>query len=837
MSRANGNQPTVGLVREMEVAYLDYAMSVLVSRALPDVRDGLKPVHRRILYAMYHDLHLHSAAAYKKSARIVGEVLGKYHPHSDQAVYDAMIRLAQDFSLRYPLVDGQGNLGSIDGDNPAAMRYTEARLAPIANLILEDIARQTVDWRANFDDTLQEPVILPTALPNLLVNGANGIAVGMATQIPPHNLGEICDALCFLLDNFDEHQAIDTATLLDYVKGPDFPTGGILYRFAEPTQGRGAQEDRLLGSYASGRGRFILQAKMHTEAMGMGRTRIVVTQIPYLTNKIHLIERIVHYVRRGNLAGIADVRDESDRAGMRICIELSRTAHLPQVLDRLFALTPLQQTFSLSLVALVNGRPQRLNLKDMLIHFIDHRLVAVRRRSEFELQQAQARVHIVEGLLQALDMLDDIIRVIRKSRRVATARANLSSNFDFSPAQAQAVLAMPLQQLIAMEIRQVRNEFRDLTRQIRTLEQLLASEERMRALIKGELQQIRQDFGDQRRTRIVEQAVQALSADELEPDHTVWVAVGTGGTVKRYPYRGMQGGRFREIGRHGSLAAVTANTRDMLHLFSADGKCQQVQVFQLPQTGAPQHAANLTAFTRRALIVAAIPLPRASRQDCQWHVCMVTRQGMVKRVHINRLIEASGEEQAVIALKKGDSLGWVLLSDADQDLMLFTVRGKAIRFQAEDVRSMGLGSAGVRAMAVDKTDALAAAALVQSTSTILSVTRNGFVKRTSIDAFTRQKRGGKGLISHKLTAMTGAVAGVVAAGRQHEAAKLAVRAGRHTVLLDVPDIPETGRLGQGRHMRQLNGESRVESVTLLWSEARVDEIPAPPTIADMHTPA
>ena len=824
MSTRNGQsqiRETVELAQEMQVAYLDYAMSVIVSRALPDVRDGLKPVQRRILYAMYHDLRLQHSGPYRKSARIVGEVLGKYHPHSDQSVYDAMVRLAQDFSLRYPLIDGQGNLGSIDGDNPAAMRYTEARLAALSHPMMRDLERETVDWTANFDNSLPEPTRLPTALPNLLVNGANGIAVGMATQIPPHNLGEICDALDYLLDHYARRDQITTRDLLRFIQGPDFPTGGLLFRYT-PAAKSSEPEDSLLNAYASGRGRLTVQARVHTEDMTMGRKRIVVSQIPYLTNKTHLIERIVHLVRQGSLQGITDIRDESDRAGMRICIECSRTAVPNKIIDQLFAQTPMQQTFSLSMVALVHGTPQRLNLQEMLLHFIDHRHDIVRRRTTYELKQAQARIHIVEGLLRALDILDDVIATIRQSRRPDTARNNLQKAFDFTELQAQAILAMPLRQLVALEIRQLRQEFRDLVAQIRQLEQLLASDDLIRAAIKAELAAIRQEFDDARRTRIMDQTVQPLSLEDLEPDQTVWVSVARRGTVKRYAYRGMNGGRFKEIGRNSSLSAAVANTRDMLYLFSADGKCQRVQIHRVPQSGSPQHVADLTGFTRRDAIVAAIPLPRDSHPAQKEYVCLVTAQGMIKRVQVNHLLEAPGEELKVIGLQKGDRLGWVLLSCGDDEVMLFTAHGKAIRFREADVRTLSLGAQGVRSMKIGDQDSLVAAAMAQPAGSILSVTRNGFAKRTAVDEFTLQGRAGSGLNGHKLTAKTGEIAGVVVTDSHQTNAKIAVKAGRSILVQEVSSIPQSNRITQGRVLQGLSPDSPVEAVSLLWSDVEVD---------------
>ena len=469
-----GDVRGVDITSEMQVAYLDYAMSVIVARALPDVRDGLKPVHRRILYAM-HDMGVTSNKPYKKSARIVGEVLGKYHPHNDTSVYDAMVRMAQEFSLRYPLVDGQGNFGSIDGDNAAAMRYTEARLAAISDLMLADIEKETVDWRDNFDTTLKEPGILPAALPNLLVNGANGIAVGMATSIPPHNLAEVVDATVYLIDHFERREEIGVNDLLKFIKGPDFPTGGILFRFRRGSKGE-EEIDAVTQAYATGRGRLILQAKAHFEEMSRSRSRIVVTDLPYQTNKTNLLERIALLVRDGKIDGITDLRDESDRAGMRIVIELTRNVQPQLVLDRLLRLTPMQQTFGMSLLALVNGEPRTLTLKQILVLFVEHRQQIIRRRSEFDLEKARARSHIVEGLLKALDILDDVIRTIRRSQRVETARNNLVNEFSFTQAQAQAILDMPLRRLTALERRQLQDEHKELRQRIAYLEELLADE-------------------------------------------------------------------------------------------------------------------------------------------------------------------------------------------------------------------------------------------------------------------------------------------------------------------------------------------------------------------------
>ena len=474
-----GTVKPIDIEKEMKGSYLDYAMSVIVSRALPDARDGLKPVHRRILYAM-HDMGLHHDRSYKKSARIVGEVLGKYHPHGDAAVYDAMARMAQDFSLRYMLVDGQGNFGSVDGDPPAAMRYTEARLTLTAKEMLNDIDKETVDFAENFDGTLQEPRVLPANIPNLLINGSSGIAVAMSTSIPPHNLGEVCDALIYMIDHAKKLNEVTVEELMRFIKGPDFPTGGIVYRY-RPGEGDGAEADALRSAYAVGRGRITVQAKTHIEEMTRNRHRIVVTELPYQTNKSNLVERIAMLVRDGRLEGITDLRDESDRQGMRLCIELTRTVAPREVLVELFRLTPMQSTFSIIMLALVDGEPRLLSLKRALQHYLDHRREIITRRSRYDLKQARARAHVLEGLLIALDNLDEVIATIRRSRRVDTARRNLRREFKLTNIQAQAILDMPLRRLVALERRRLEDEHKEKLKLIRRLESILRSPKRILA--------------------------------------------------------------------------------------------------------------------------------------------------------------------------------------------------------------------------------------------------------------------------------------------------------------------------------------------------------------------
>ena len=853
---ANGNdpgsaRPQLSLQEEMATSYLDYAMSVIVARALPDVRDGLKPVQRRILHAMHHDLNLRSNGPFRKSARIVGEVLGKYHPHSDQSVYDAMVRLAQDFSLRYPLVDGQGNLGSIDGDNPAAMRYTEARLSAISGLMLADIEKDTVDWTPNFDQSLAEPTVLTARLPNLLVNGSNGIAVGMATQVPPHNLGEVGAAVRHLLDQWENRDTVTVADLMQHIRGPDFPTGGTLFRLG-PTRAGRPPDDRLLQAYESGRGRVTVRAKVHVEDARRGRQRIVVYEIPYQTNKASLLERIADCARNGQITGVSDLRDESDRAGMRICVDLVRGTNTDKVIADLFSLTPMEQTFSISLVALVNGRPERLNLKALVEHFIEHRVDIVRRRSRFDLDRAEQRAHVVEGLLMALDQIDAVIRTIRNSRNPNSARNNLIKEFGFTEEQARAVMAMPLGQLVSMERSRLRNEFKDLAARIRELTALLASDKLIRDAIADEMDEIRRQYADARRTEIKDDQARTPTAEELEPDRTVWVCLGRRGTVRRYAYKGMQTGSFRDIGRNGGIAAVAANTRDALYVFSASGRVQRMQAHRVPQTGRAGHVADLTAFTRRDRIVAGVSLPRDLGSEQDLWIVLVTVQGLVKKLNAHRLAAAWRDDLKVVPLAKGDSLVAAMAVGMSQELMLFSRRGKTIRFEGDDLRPNWLLAQGVRGIRLDAGDGVATATAVSAAGSVLTVTEQGMAKRTELEEFKLQARGGSGLTAHKLDETTGLIAGALVIGGMQANARISIGAGANVRTFDPDDIPLSSRITKGRRVlkprtaaselpapasdggngstppapskrsRAARATGLIDSVTLIWSDRTLD---------------
>ncbi|MEZ4708314.1 MAG: DNA gyrase subunit A [Caldilineaceae bacterium] len=820
----NGHVDGLGTIRavninnEMQTAYLDYAMSVIVSRALPDVRDGLKPVHRRILYSMYHDLGLTADKPHKKSARIVGEVLGKYHPHGDTAVYDAMVRMAQEFSLRYPLVDGQGNFGSIDGDNAAAMRYTEARLSRIANLMLDDLDKDTVDWQDNFDNSLREPQVLPAALPNLLINGSNGIAVGMATNIPPHNLSEVVDALAYLIDRFDTVDEITVEELMRFIKGPDFPTGGILYRFREDAKGD-ESTDAIAQGYAVGKSRLILQAKAHFEEMSRNRSRIVITELPYQTNKTALLERIASLARDGKLEGITDLRDESDRTGMRIVVEMTRTVEPKQMLERLFKYTPLQQTFGMQMLALVEGEPRTLGLKRVLQLFVNHRQEVIRRRSEYELAKAKARAHIVEGLLRALDILDEVIATIRRSQTVETARNNLVKNFQFTEIQAQAILDMQLRRLAALERKKLQDEYKELQKLIAYLEDLLANPHKILEVIKEDLLKIKEEYGDARRTQIVERTKGTLTSTDLLPEQDVWVSVSRSGDLRRQDVSTASKTTARQMGKGADLTLITANTRDFLYLFGKDGQCRRLSIHEIPQDGSSRHAADYTEFTRRDAITAATALPR-DLADAEGYLFMATAKGMVKRVTLADFANAAHADPMVMNVDARDRLSWVLQTAGNQEVILVTKNGQSIRFNEEDVRSMGLAAGGVGGMKLKKDDEIVYASVVEPTGELLTITEQGYAKRSSLEEYSTQGRNGGGIVTHKPTTRTGPVVAalmlpgraLVQAADEWLAATLSKGA---PVALTIDEIPQMGRGVQGKQIVAAGMGTTVENIVYL----------------------
>ncbi|RPI35181.1 MAG: DNA gyrase subunit A [Chloroflexota bacterium] len=805
----------VGLVRsvdidhEMQQAYLDYAMSVIVARALPDARDGLKPVHRRILYAMF-DMGLRPETSYKKSARIVGEVLGKYHPHGDMAVYETMARLAQDFSMRYLLVDGQGNFGSVDGDPPAAMRYTEARLQPAAMLMLSDIQKETVDFSDNFDGSLTEPDVLPAALPNMLVNGATGIAVGMSTSIPPHNLGEVVDALQFMLAHWDGLDDINIEDLMHYIKGPDFPTGGLIIQSNN-------EEEGLTSAYGTGRGKVTVQARAHFEEMSRGRNRIIVTELPYMINKASLIERIAELVREERLDGIADLRDESDRQGLRIVIELNKTAEPEKVLQDLFKSTPMRSTFGIIMLALVDGEPRTLSLKQSLRVYLDHRLTVIKRRTEFELNRARQRGHILEGLLVALKNLDEVISLIRKSPDVDTARTRLMKRFKLTEVQAQAILDMPLRRLASLERKKIEEEYKEVQALIKELESLLRSPKKMRQVVGDELARVKETYNDRRRTQIVSldgsstQAIPLLSSD-LTPDRIIWVAANADGMIART----LDENPPRTSGRDAPAWMARVSTRDTLYLISEQGEAAGVPVHAVPEAENPAEGApafKISALEAKDKLAGLLALPPKDLRSEGWFVFTVTRQGMVKKTDVAELPGPTAKTFTLMKVNEGDRFGWVRLTDGKADVLLATADGMAIRFSEDEVRPMGLVAAGVGGIKLGARDEVVGMELIPQKGEIFFVTSDGKGKRVEPGQFPTQGRYGQGVLAWKLSRTSQLVG--VAAGKGTlrvtlHLDKLAPKA----IRLD--EAPLQTRAALGKQVVELKAGDRVVSLTAPW---------------------
>lgn len=765
----------VDIDREMKQSYLSYAMSVIVARALPDARDGLKPVQRRILYAMY-DMGLSSSVAYKKSARVVGEVLGKYHPHGDQPVYEAMVRMAQNFSLRYPLVDGQGNFGSIDGDGAAAMRYTEARMSAPGYDLLADLEKDTVDYTPNFDESLREPDVLPSTIPNLLVNGAAGIAVGMSTSVPPHNLNEVIDAIVYMVDNWARLEDVTVADLLQFVHGPDFPTGGMVFRF----QDDGAT-DALMKAYSTGRGRVTVRASAHIEEMERSKSRIVVTELPYQVNKTNLMTRIADLHRDGRLEGLTDMRDESDRTGMRLVLETTRNVDARDVLRDLYRHTPMESTFSIIMLALVNGEPRVLSLKQALRVYIDHRLEIVRRRSEHDLARARERAHILEGLLIALDNLDAVIDTIRRSRNTETAEKNLIAAFNLSEPQAKAILDMRLRRLAAMERTALREEYQVKRREIKELELLLKHPDLQRRTVKEELLAVRQKYGDVRRTLIVEADPQTvLTAMDLVSDQAVWVVVGEAGTFGRTEDETL----FKIPGRpkEAPLAFLEAKTQDRLYLFAADGVGVSVPAHKLPicdSLGEGMTWRELNPALGEKRLTAAVVVPEAAlgRDDDVGYLVLGTLGGLVKRVRIGDLPTVPSQVFQVIRVDEDDALGWARVSTGQDEILLATLSGQLIRFEEGEIRPMGLAAGGVGGIKLQsEADGVISLTVVtpaeandaKKPALVWSITDNNLAKASPLNLYPRQKRHGQGVANIKLPRGAGEVVAVLVGDRRTE---------------------------------------------------------------------
>ncbi|MGB2584422.1 MAG: DNA gyrase subunit A [Dehalococcoidia bacterium] len=804
---------TVKLVKiedEMKSSYLDYAMSVIVSRALPDARDGLKPVQRRILYAL-NDMGLRHDTPYKKSARIVGEVLGKYHPHGDTAVYDAMVRMAQDFSMRYRLVDGQGNFGSVDNDPPAAMRYTEARLFRIAAEMLADIDKDTVDFTSNFDESLKEPVVLPAKLPNLLLNGASGIAVGMATNIPPHNLNELCDGITCLIDNPDA--TVDD--LLELIPGPDFPTGGIL-------EGR----EGIRSAYTTGRGRMVIRARTHIEeATRGGRYRIVVSELPYQTNKATLVERIADLVRSKKIDGISEVRDESDREGMRIVIELRREGQAQQVLNSLYKYTSMQSSFFVNMLALVDGQPKMKTLKGALLHYIGFRRQVITRRSKFDLEKARERAHILEGFRTALDNLDEVIATIRRSQTVEAARNNLMKQFDFTQVQAQAILDMQLRRLAALERKKIADEYTELLKTIAYLEDLLDNPKKIDFLIKEDVGDLKSKYGDPRRTEISEEEVGEFSDDDLIPRQPMVVTLSNRGYIKRVAtdvYRQQHRGGRGIVGmvtrETDAVRRMTiASTHQNLLFFTDRGRVFRLKCYEIPRetsrTAKGLPIVNLLSIDVKERVTAVITAPE-SVEDM--FMVVATRNGEVKKTNLAEFASVRSSGLIAMDLEQGDELVRAQVAGADDQVVLMTESGQSIKFSVAKLRTASRTSGGVRGIRLAPGDSVVGMEVAVTDGHLLVISANGFGKRTPFKAYPLQHRGGGGVRTFKVVSKTGRV---VAARVVYPTEELMlVSANGIVIRTSVESIPTQGRGTQGVAVMRVEEGDSVASIGCLSKE-------------------
>ncbi len=805
------------LEEEMKDSYISYAMSVIVGRALPDVRDGLKPVHRRILYAM-DQLNIRHNQPFKKCARIVGETLGKYHPHGDSAVYDSLVRMAQDFSLRYPLIHGQGNFGSIDGDPPAAMRYTEAKLARIAEHMLEDLDKNTVDFVPNFDNSLQEPVVLPATLPNLLVNGSSGIAVGMATNIPPHNLAEVCDGIIHLLDSPD----CSTKELHRIIKGPDFPTGGIICGKAEITK-----------SYEEGRGKLVVRAKAVIE-QDKNRNHIVITELPYQVNKANLLESIAALITDKKLEGISDLRDESDRDGLRVVLELKREAEPRIILNQLFKHTQLETTFGVILLALVNNKPVVLNLKQILQYYIQHRKEVIVRRTKFDLDKAQRRAHILEGLKIALKYLDEVIKTIKSSKSPQEAKEQLMKKFKLTDVQAQAILEMQLQRLTALERSKIDEEYLELIKKIEYFTSILASEKKQEAIIQEEAKALKEKFGDERRTEIVGEA-EEIEVEDLIVEEDVVIAISADGYIKRQPLSA-----YRKQGRGGrGITAMatkeedliehlfTCSSKETLLVFSSQGKVFGVKAYEVPvgsRTSKGRAIANLLNFSPQEKVAAVLAIKEFNDKQ---YLFMTTEYGVVKRVSLDAFQNLRKSGITALSLEKNDSLIGVALGDSDNDeVILSTQKGKAIRFVVSDVRTMGRQAQGVRGIRLQDKDKVLGMVLVNAQVKkqnlfLLTVTQRGFAKRTSVNDYRKQSRGGKGVIGIKVSPKVGEVGGVVLVAEQDEIMGITQKG--VLIRCQVSTIRSSSRNTQGVRFIKLEENDILATATRIAAEESAKE--------------
>ena len=799
----------INIEEEMKTAYIDYSMSVIVSRALPDVRDGLKPVHRRILYDMSNEQNLYSDKPHRKSARIVGDVLGKFHPHGDLSVYEAMVRMAQEWSLRYQLVDGQGNFGSVDGDGPAAMRYTEARMRKIADEVMADIDKDTVDFRPNFDETIPEPTVLPTKIPLLLVNGASGIAVGMATNMPPHNLSEVIDATCAYIDD----RQVETSELLKYVKAPDFPTGGIIYGY------EGVRE-----AYETGRGRIVMRAKTEIEHTSTGRECIVVTEIPYMVNKAEMIRKIADLINDKKIEGIAYINDESDRSGMRIVMILKHDAVASVVLNNLFKLTPMQTSFPVNNIALVDGRPMLLTLRDLIRHFVEHRHDVVVRRTRYDLAQAEKRAHILEGLLIAVDHIDEVIRIIRGSQSPDAAKIALIERFSLTEVQAAAIIDMRLRALTGLERDKLKNEYDELCKQIAYYKEVLESEPLQMKIIKDELLEIKQKYGDERRTEIV------LSAEEFNPedfyaDDEMVITISHMGYIKRTPlteYRtqnrggvGMKGCSTRDEDFIEHIYVTTMH--NTMLFFTEKGRCYWLKVYAIPEgTRASKGRAiqNVIQIEPDDAVRAYINVRRLDDREyvTSNYIIMCTKAGIVKKTLLEAYSRPRQNGVNAITIKEGDQLIEAKLTSGDSEVLLAAKEGKAIRFNEKAVRPIGRTGAGVKGITIDGDDEVVGMICVEKDrkEDILVVSEHGYGKRTDLDDYRITNRGGKGVKTLQITEKTGKLIAIKAVTDENDL--MIINRSGLTIRIPVGDIRLAGRATQGVKVINLRGGDSIASV-------------------------
>jgi DNA gyrase subunit A len=812
----------VNIDEEMKSAYIDYSMSVIVSRALPDVRDGLKPVHRRVLFGM-QELGVMSNKAHKKSARIVGEVLGKYHPHGDTSVYDTMVRMAQHWSLRYPMVDGQGNFGSVDGDSPAAMRYTEARLSKIAEEMLADIDKETVDFRPNFDDSLEEPTVMPAGFPNLLVNGSSGIAVGMATNMPPHNLSEVIDGIVAYIDNRD----IDIAGLMNYVKAPDFPTGGIIYGY-----------EGVKAAFEEGRGRVVMRAKAGFEVVN-GKEAIIITEIPYLVNKAEMIKKTADLVEEKKIEGIYDIRDESDRTGMRIVYELKRDAIPNVVLNKLFKYTSLQSSFSVSNIALVNGRPLTLNLKDMIVHYVAHRHEVVVRRTKFELKKAEERAHILEGLIIASDNIDEVIAIIRKSSSPDEARENLMVRFSLSEIQSKAIVEMRLRQLTGLEQDKLRSEHAELMVLIARLKGLLDNEELRMAVIKDEMIAIKAKFGDERRS-VIEYSAEDFRMEDMISDEEVVITISHMGYIKRTALKEY---RQQSRGGVGSRGSATRDTDFLEHLFMATnhnylliftekGKCFWIRIFEIPEgtkTTKGRAIQNLINIEQDDKVRAYINVKDLEDKEYLNNnfIILCTKNGIIKKTSLEAYSRPRQNGINAITVREGDQLLEAALTNGTNEIMLASKIGKVCRFNETRVRPMGRNASGVRGIDLDKekfkdNEVIGMICLDNKEATVLVVSERGYGKRSEIEEYRITNRGGKGVKTINVTEKTGVLVAIKQVTNDNDL--MIITKSGITIRLDASQLRVMGRATQGVRLINLKGNQEIAAVAVVNKDADEEEI-------------